>query len=105
MAGVFNKVSEISTLVTSFSFIDDFSFIASSSSVQEIVEALKKVAKIVIEWGRQNAVIYNISKTKLYFFLDPIGNVLTNNFEKKRSKLVLKRSYLTRKLRNGWVSG
>ena len=37
ISGVFNKVSETSPLVTSLSFVDDLGFIASGSSVKEIV--------------------------------------------------------------------
>ncbi len=68
ISGVFNKVSEISPWVTSLSFVDDLGFIASGSSVKEIVEALEKVAKEVIEWGRQNAVTYDISKMEALLF-------------------------------------
>ena len=55
ISGVFNKVSETSPLVTSLSFINDLGFIASGSSVKEMIKALEKVAKEVIEWGK-NAV-------------------------------------------------
>ena len=51
ISGVFNKVSETSPLITSLSFVDDLSFTISGSSVKEIVRALEKVAKEVIEWG------------------------------------------------------
>ncbi len=69
ISGVFNKVSETSLLVTSLSFVNDLSFIASGgSSVKEIVKALKKVAKEVMEWGRLNAITYDTSKTEAVFF-------------------------------------
>ena len=68
ISGVFNKVSETSPLVTSLSFVDDLGFIASGSSVKEIVKALEKVAKEVIEWGRLNAVTYDTSKTEAVLF-------------------------------------
>ncbi len=67
ISGVFNKVSETSPLVTSLSFVDDLGFIASGSSVKEIVKALEKVAKEEIEWGRLNAVTY-VSKTEAVLF-------------------------------------
>ncbi len=51
IGGVFNKVSETSPLVTSLSCAND-GLIASGSSVKEIITALEKVAKQVIEWGR-----------------------------------------------------
>ena len=68
ISGVFNKVSETSPLVTSLSFFDDLGFIASSSSVKEVVKTLENVAKAVLEWGRQNAVTYDVSKTEAVLF-------------------------------------
>ena len=54
--------------MTSLSFVDDLGFIASGNSVKEIVKALEKVAKEVIEWGRLNAVTYDMSKTEAVLF-------------------------------------
>lgn len=64
----FMKVSKINCLVMSLLFIDDLSFIALCSLIKKIVKALKKVAYKIIEWGRLNAVIYNISKTEAVLF-------------------------------------
>ena len=61
---VFDKVSETSPFVTSLLFVDDLGFIAAGNSVKEIVKVLEKVAQVVIEWGRLNAVTYNTSKTE-----------------------------------------
>ena len=41
-------------------------------------------------------------KRKPYFFLQLIGNGLTNNFDKQRLKLVQKRSHSTKNLYNSW---
>ena len=68
ISGVFNKVSEKSPLVISLSFVDDLGFIASGSSVKELVKTLENVAKVVLEWGRLNAVTYDISKTEAVLF-------------------------------------
>lgn len=68
ISGVFNKVSDTSFLVTSFSFINDLGFIILANSVKEIVKTFKKITKEMMEWGRLNAVTYNISKTKAIFF-------------------------------------
>ena len=46
---VFDKVSEISLEVTFLSFIDDLGFIASGSSVKEVVKILENVAEVVLE--------------------------------------------------------
>ncbi len=56
ISGVFSKVSETSSLITSLSFIDDLGFIASGSSVTELVKILEKAAQTVLEWGTLNAV-------------------------------------------------
>ena len=43
ISNVFNKVSEKSSLVTSLSFIIDLGFVASGSSVKEVVKTFLKV--------------------------------------------------------------
>lgn len=48
ISGVFNKVLETWPLVTSLSFIDDLGFIASGSSVKEVVNTLENVAQTVL---------------------------------------------------------
>lgn len=48
--------------------MDDFGFIASGISVKEIAKTLKKVGKIVLEWGEKNAVTYDTAKTELVLF-------------------------------------
>lgn len=59
---------EACLLVTSLSFVDDLGFIASGSSVKEIVETLEKDAKSVLQWGMRNAVTYDTSKTEAVLF-------------------------------------
>ena len=78
ISGVFNKVLDTSPLVTSLFFVEDMGFIASSSSVKEIVKAFEKVAKEVIEWGRLNKVTYDISKTEAVLFSKPHWHRLSN---------------------------
>ena len=51
------------------SFIDDLGFIASGSSIKEVVKTLENVAEVVLEWGGQNAVTYDVSKTEAVLFL------------------------------------
>ncbi len=68
ISGVFDEVSETSPLVTSLSFVDDLGFIASGSSVKEVIKLLENVAKVVLEWGRLNAVTYDLSKTEAVLF-------------------------------------
>lgn len=43
-------------------------FIVLGSLVKEIVKALEKVAKEVIDWGKLNAVTYDMSKTEPVLF-------------------------------------
>ena len=68
ISGVFDKVSERNPWVTSLSFIDDLGFIASDSSVKEVIKTVENVAKAVLEWGRQSAVTYDVSKTEAVLF-------------------------------------
>ena len=65
---VFNKVLETSPLVTSLSFVNDLGFIALGSSVKEVVKTLENIAKVVLEWERQNAVTYDVFKTEAILF-------------------------------------
>ena len=55
-------------MVTSLSFVDDLGFIASGSSVKEVVKALGNVAQAVLELGGLNAVTYDVSKTEAVLF-------------------------------------
>lgn len=59
---------EACLLVTSLSFVDDLGFIASGSSVKEMVETLEKDDKTVLQWGMRNAVTYDTSKTEAVLF-------------------------------------
>lgn len=68
ISGVFNKISETNLWVTFLSFFDNFGFIASGSSVKELVKTLKNVVKEVIKWRKLNAVTYDISKTEAALF-------------------------------------
>ncbi len=55
-------------MVTSLSFVDDLGFIASGSSVKEVVKSLEEVAHTVLEWGMLNAVTYDTSETEAVLF-------------------------------------
>ena len=68
ISGVFSKVSKTSPLVTSLSFVDDLGFIAYDSSVKEVIKILESVAQAVLDWGRINAVTYDVSKTEAVLF-------------------------------------
>ena len=50
------------------SFVDDLGFIASGASVKEIAKTLEKVSKVVLQWGKENAVTYDTGKTELVLF-------------------------------------
>ena len=65
---VFGQVEENLPGVVSLSFINDLGFIALGTSMKEIAKTLKKVSKVVLQWGKENAVIYNTGKTELVLF-------------------------------------
>lgn len=48
--------------------MNDLQFLASDSLVKELEKNLEKVAKTVIEWGTQNAIIYDISIMEIILF-------------------------------------
>ena len=68
ISGVFDQVTESHPGITSLSFVDDLGFITSGYSVKEPPKTLGQVAKVVLEWGRSNAVTYDIAKTKAVLF-------------------------------------
>lgn len=49
-------------------FVDDLGFIASGLFVKEIADTLEKVSKVVLQWGKENAVTYDTGKTELVLF-------------------------------------
>ena len=65
---VFDKVSEANLLVKMLSFINDLGFIASVSSVKEVVKTLEEVTQTVLECGMLNVVTYDTSKTEVVLF-------------------------------------
>ena len=52
----------------SLSFIDDLGFIASVNLVKEIVKTFENIAKVILEWEKQNTITYNVSKIKAVLF-------------------------------------
>lgn len=50
------------------SFIDNLGFIALSIFVKKIAKILKKISKIILQYGKKNAVTYNIGKIKFILF-------------------------------------
>ncbi len=102
ISGVFDKVSEASPLFTSLSFVDDLGFIAYGSSVKEEVKLFENVAKAVLEWGRLNAVTYDVSKTEAVLFSK--SHLQWLNKQLREAKIGIgakKRSRSIRKSRDG----
>lgn len=72
-------------------FIDNISFKALSVFIKKIAKVLEKVNKIILQWGKKNAIIYNINKTKFVLFSKVhsitvliIGKRIKFNIETKR---------------------
>ena len=64
----YNKIFKTILSITSLSFINNLGFIDFSSSIKNVVKAVKKVAQTVIEWEIANAVSYDTTKTRGYTF-------------------------------------
>ena len=67
ISGVFEKVSESYPAITSLSFVVDLGFLASGHSVKELAKILGQVAT-VLDWGKSNAVTYDVAKTEAVLF-------------------------------------
>ncbi len=48
--------------------MDDLGFLAAGNSVIEIRKILEKAEKITLDWGRRNAITYNIGETEAVLF-------------------------------------
>ena len=68
ISGVFEKVSVSYPEITALSFVDDLGFIASGYLVKQLAKTLGRVATVVLDWGKSNAVTYDIAKTKAVLF-------------------------------------
>ena len=64
ISGVFEQVEKEPPGIVLLSFVDDLGFIASGLSVKEIANTLEKVGRLISEWGRKNAVTYDMAKTR-----------------------------------------
>ena len=68
ISGIFDVVSAILLNITSVSFIDDLGFLASGNLVWKVAIYLEKTRKTVLNWGLDNAVLYDMAKTEAIFF-------------------------------------
>ena len=48
--------------------MDDLGFLAAGYSVIEIRKILEKPGKMILDWGKRNAVTYDIGKTEAMLF-------------------------------------
>lgn len=65
---VFEQIIESYLGISYLLFIDDVGFIAFRCLVKELTNILGQLAKVILEWGKSNAVIYDIAKTKVVLF-------------------------------------
>ena len=68
ISGVFSKIEEQLPDITCFFFIDDLGFLIADRSISKIAKTLEKVGQIALEWGANNAVTYDTSKTEAVLF-------------------------------------
>ena len=68
ISGVFSQIETRLPQITCLSFMDDLSFLTAGYSVPEIKKALEEAGSIALGWGTNNAVTYDISKTKAILF-------------------------------------
>lgn len=65
---VFLKIETRLSQITCLLFIDDLSILTFSYSVREIKKALEEIESIALGWKTNNAVTYDINKTKAILF-------------------------------------
>ncbi len=81
ISGVFSMIEDQLPHVTCFSFIDDLGFLTADRLVSKIAKTLEKVGRIALEWGANNAVTYDISKTEAVLFSKARRQKLTKLLE------------------------
>ena len=81
ISGVFSVVEKQLPNVTCVSFVDDLGFITADQSLNKIAKTLEKAGRIVLEWGVNNAVTYDMSKTEAVLFSKARRQKLTRLLE------------------------
>lgn len=69
ISGVFSVVEKQLPNVTCVSSVDDLGFITADRSISKIAKTTKKAGHIMLEWGANNAVTHDMSKTEAVLFL------------------------------------
>ena len=77
ISGVFSQIESRLPQVTCLSFMDDLGFLTAGHSVWEITKTLEEAGKIALDWGENNAVTYDISKTEAILFSKARNQKLT----------------------------
>lgn len=65
---IFSQIKEKLLSIMYISFIDILSFLISGNFISIMAKLIKKASKIVLEWGANNLVTYNMSKTEVVLF-------------------------------------
>lgn len=81
LSGVFSVVEEQLPNVTRVSFVHDLGFITTDQSISKIAKTIGKTRHIALEWGANNAVTYDMSKTEAVLFLKARRQKLTRLVE------------------------
>ena len=81
ISGVFSVVEKQLLNVTCVSFVDDLGFITADRSISKIAKTVEKAGHIVLEWGANNAVTYDMSKTEAILFSKARRQKLTRLLE------------------------
>lgn len=65
---VFDSILQSCISITLLLFFDDLGFIALGSLVKDIVSSLRKIAEMILEWGKINVVTYDTAKIEAILF-------------------------------------
>lgn len=71
-------------LVKPLLFIDYLRFMVLGNFIKDIRKTFKKVVETVIEWNKENAVIYNTLKAKSMFFLKSHCQILSKQLQETK---------------------
>ena len=67
LSGVFDQVEAACPGIQGLSFLDDVAWWADGKTEKEVAEALGRAATAALEWGKENAVTFDLAKTEAMF--------------------------------------
>ena len=86
LSGIFKAVEEAVPTKSLF-FVDDLGFMVSAESVSQACERLQQTEEVTIEWGQNNAVLFDAEKIEAMLFTHKKEQRLREQMQAARVKI------------------